>query len=62
MKFPTFPHLPQPYPHLSKSPENLPHPDLLMGCGGVGGRRSGVPTFPYLGGFSLSRKGGASCA
>lgn len=62
MSFPTFPHLPQPYPHLSISPEILPHPHLLMGCGGVGGRAGRVLTFPHLGGFGFSWKGGASCA
>jgi hypothetical protein len=62
MSFPTFPHLPQPFPHLSISPENLPHPHLLRGCGGVGGDRGNVPTFPHLCGIGCSRKGGVSCA
>lgn len=60
MSFPTFPHFPPPFPHLSISPKNLPHPHLLMGCGGVGVTGDSRPTFPNLGTLVESRKGGSA--
>lgn len=58
--FPTFPNLPQPYPHLGLSPENLPHPHLSMGCGGGGGEWVPTSRLPPPWEFRRSGNGGAA--